>query len=194
MELHGHFAGRSFLADSARSGATVRVTYHATIKSSGIYCGDTINNVAFATYGGNTRKDNEVTVLDCPSTIEIVKKSSGGSQTFNFTTVPTPAISDFPAAYANFSLTPSTNMTSSIVMKPLSRPTGKTYVVTEADPGNAWNLSSIQCTVSPAGSSAAPTTSLANRNVSILLGQASKVTCTFTNEKPQVRIHLRPMR
>ncbi len=187
----GSLAGSQFYKNPPVLGETLQVTFRATIKAKpAVQCGDTIKNVAFATVGGQTRTDEEVTPIDCPSTIEIIKQANGGTKTFSFTTTKSPNTPALESAYQSFDLTPVINDSASKLMTPLTP--DRTYVVTEADPGVGWRLSDLSCTVSPAGTSAAPSIDQTNRKVTIVLGQESTVRCTFTNEKPQVRIRLTP--
>ncbi|MCB0048939.1 MAG: DUF11 domain-containing protein, partial [Caldilinea sp.] len=167
-------------------GQTLKVVFRAAIVNA--QCGDVIVNTGYATALGTTLNDEERTRLTCPSTIEIIKQAFGGdgSTVFNFAMA-----SDDPAfadAYESFSLTPPADSSTSFVARPLL-PT-YAYTVTEASPLPAgWAFERVTCVQSDAGTSS---WDIAGNRVVIDLGQNSKVTCTYVNFRPQVRIRVTP--
>jgi hypothetical protein len=106
--------------------------------------------------------------------ITILKQTNGGFGTFGFTAAPTP--SPIPGSF---------NITTSSGVNPNSQsfanvPNGS-YVFTESTLPSGWNLSSINCTISPGGTSSV-TPDLPNKRVTINLQGTDAVSCTFTND------------
>ncbi|HEX9045076.1 MAG TPA: Ig-like domain-containing protein, partial [Candidatus Limnocylindrales bacterium] len=149
-------------------------------------------NKCFAQYMMDTRSSTSLTAtlydyalgnINTCGKLTIVKNTIGGNGTFNYVStggLPTPAASN-----GNFSITTSAG-TGNAVFDPVQP--GQ-YTVTEPTLPTGWGFKSLTCDASGGTSSATVT----DRTAGITMGFLGKVTCTYTNIKPDANINISPL-
>jgi hypothetical protein len=109
-----------------------------------------------------------------------VNISNCGTITIRKQTIPDQSAGSF-AYTTTGGLTPSTFNLSDDGVQTFTDVQSGSYSVTETNPGAAWSLTDLSCTVSGSGTSATP--DKPNRVVSITIAADGNVDCTFTNTK-----------
>ncbi len=170
-------------------GQSFSIRFRVIVKGTASCSESVVNNVIVRS-GNKTKTANATTSLDCPAKLTIVKQVNGPSATFAFTTTATPNLPAIAAGMATFNLTPATanGSAQTVFDKILAR----TYTVRESSLPTSWTFDSVLCVNNGSAPASTFTYTGGTRQANVALAEDGDVTCTYINNRPQLRISLSP--